>query len=446
MSAVRVVLVLVLLACALADSGCSSMQRWLSRDESERRAARLQEVQLKVMRYADDYSGRIRDPLEALNRQAASPEERLAAHDWRIMQSTAAYTIASGPNPMVNALDMIVLASLSRMVVEDSAVGGLSGARTAALLQVHRDLEQQAWVLVDGVADSDQMNHLRALIVQWRAEHPGARTVSQVRLADFASIPGQRSDAAHGGGGVFALIGLDPLSNLDPAVKELEQTRLLAERTIYYLQRAPSLLDMQIERLAYQLAIMPEAKQTLAGVERVSIAAEALGDLTADAPTIIARERHALVADLTATLQTEQARLQALLVEVRGVLQAGAQTSESVGATIAALDTFVARFQRQNVQLTASAAPARPFDINDYAQTARELGTAAQDLQALLVQLDTSSTGIERLAGTTTQALQDIVDRAFWRGLLLIGALTVAALFAALAYRYVAALLPRARA
>jgi hypothetical protein len=446
MSAVRVVLVLVLLACALADSGCSSMQRWLSRDESERRAARLQEVQLKVMRYADDYSGRMRDPLEALNRQAASPEERLAAHDWRIMQSTAAYTIASGPNPMVNALDMIVLASLSRMVVEDSEVGGLSGARAAPLLQVHRDLEQQAWVLVDGVANSDQMNQLRALIVQWRAEHPAARSVSQVRLADFASIPGQRSDAADGGGGVFALIGLDPLSNLDPAVKELEQTRLLAERTIYYLQRAPSLLDMQIERLAYQLAIMPEAKQTLAGVERVSIAAEAIGDLTTDAPTIIARERHALVADLTATLQTEQARLQALLVEVRSVLQAGEQTSESVGTTVAALDTFVARFKPKDVQPDASVAPARRFDITDYAQTARELGSTAQDLQALLVQLDTSSAGVERLAGTTKQALQDVVDRAFWRGIALVGALAIAALFAALAYRSITAFLPRARA
>jgi hypothetical protein len=442
MCALRRVLVLVLLAGALAGSGCTSMQRWLSRDESERRAARLQEVQLKVMRYADDYSGRISDPLEALTRQAASPEERLSAHDWRIMQSTAAYTIASGPNPMVNALDMIVLASLSRMVVED---GTLFGARAATLLEVHRDLEWQSWALIEDVADGEQSKHLRALIVQWHAEHPGSRTVSQVRLADFASIPGRRGNEAQGGGGVFALIGLDPLRNLDPAVREIEQTRLLAERTIYYLQRAPSLLDMQIERLAYQLAIMPEAKQTLAGVERVSIAAEALGDLTADAPTIIARERHALVTDLTAMLHSEQQRLQALLVEVRGVLQAGAQTSESVGTTVAALDAFVARFQPQDVRSTASAAPARPFDINDYAQTARELASAAQDLQSLLVQLDTSSTGVERLAGTTTQALQEVVDRAFWRGIALIGALAIAVLLAALAYRYVAAFVPRAR-
>ena len=181
MCALRVVLVLVLLACALADSGCTSMQRWLSRDESERRAARLQEVQLKVMRYADDYSGRIRDPLEALNRQAASPEERLAAHDWRIMQSTAAYTIASGPNPMVNALDMIVLATLSRMVVEDYEVHGLSGARAAPLLEVHRSLERHAWALVEGVADSGRSScsGVPSIPEHGRCRRSGSRILQQ---------------------------------------------------------------------------------------------------------------------------------------------------------------------------------------------------------------------------------------------------------------------------
>ena len=133
--------------------------------------------------------------------------------------------------------------------------------------------------------------------------------------------------------------------------------------------------------------------------------------------------------------------MQALLVEVRDVLQAGAQTSESVGTTVAALDAFVARFQPKDVQPAAPAAPRRPFDITDYAQTARELASAAQDLQALLVQLDTSSAGVERLAGTTTQALQEVVDRAFWRGLVLIGVLAIAALFAALAYRYASKIL-----
>jgi hypothetical protein len=33
------------------------------------------------------------------------------------------------------------------------------------------------------------------------------------------------------------MLGIDPLSGLDPAIREIEQTRALAERTIYYMQR-----------------------------------------------------------------------------------------------------------------------------------------------------------------------------------------------------------------
>lgn len=440
MRASRLTFLLTLLGWILASlTACATMQRWASRNESERHAARVQEVQLKVMRYADGYSSQIKDPLETLKSQSTTAEERLAAHDWRIEQATAAYTIASGSNPLVNALDMIVLATLSRMVVEDERTGAFSGIDVAPLLEAHRSLERQSWALVEGMLDSEQTNQLRALIEQWRARHPATQAVSQVRLADFSAIVGRASSTAHEGASLFALIGLDPLRNLDPAVRELEQTRQLAERTIYYLQRAPSLLDMQIERLAYQLTVMPESKQTLAVMERVGGAAEALGELTADTPAIIASERHALIVELSAVLHAEQDRMRALLIEVRSVLNAGAQTSESVGATVAALDAFVARFRPPDIQRTENnslATPRRPFDITEYAQTASELASAAQGVQALLVQLDASSASFERMAGMTQQSLREIVDRAFWRGIALIVALAGTALIAMLTYRY----------
>jgi hypothetical protein len=435
MHAVRPWFVLTLLACALMGAaGCSTMQRWLSRDESERHATRLQEVQLKVMRYADDYGGRMRDPLAALSGQSASPERRLDVQNWRITQTTAAYTIASGPNPLVNALDMVVLATLSRLVVEQYWQSAPD--ETQALLETHRSLERQAWLLVGGILNAEQTAELQWLLDLWRTEHPDVRAVSQVRFTDFAAIVGRSSTAAHGGGSLFGLIGLDPLGNLDPAVREIEQTRQLAERAIYYLQRAPNLLDMQVERLAYQLAVMPEAKQTLAGIDRVSFAAASLGQLSVDAPGILARERHAIFAELTATLHAEQGRMRELLGELNDVLKTGAQTSESVGATIVALDTFVARLQPKERPPTATGEPRRPFDITDYTQTAHELASTAQSLQALLVQLDASSAGVERLANATTEGLHEVVDRAFWRGMVLIAVLAFTALFVALAYRY----------
>lgn len=440
MRALRPWFVLTLLACALAGAvGCSTMQRWTSRDESERRATRLQEIQLKVMRYADDYGGRMRDPLAELSVQSNAPQRRLNIQNWRITQTTAAYTIASGPNPVVNMLDMVVLATLSRMVVEQYWLDAPGEPRS--LVDTHRDLERQAWSLAASVLNAEQTAELHWLLDLWRTEHPDARAVSQIRFADFAAIVGRSGTESHGKGSLFGLIGLDPLGNLDPAVREIEQTRQLAERAIYYLQRAPNLLDMQVERLVYQLAVMPETQQTLASVDRVSLAAQSLGELSADAPAIIARERHAAIADLTAALHSEQDRMRELLVELHDVLKAGAQTSDSVGATVVALDAFVARVQPKAVEPAAGAAPRRPFDITDYARTAHELASTAQSMQALLAQLDASSAGVERLAKASTQSLREVVDRAFWRGIVLIAVLAFAGLFVALGYRYVSALL-----
>lgn len=427
---------LALLVCALAVlAGCGTIHGWASRDESERRAARLQELQLKVMRYADECTGHIADPIATFKTQARTPEERLAAQNWSITQASATYAIASGANPTISALDMIVLATLSRMVLEEYWLPEY-GERALALLEVHRHMEQQSWSLVDGVLTAEHRDQLQAIIVQWRAEHPKARSITQIRFANFAGIGGKHSNAPQSGGGsVFAFIGLDPLSNLDPAVRELEQTRQLAERAIYYLQRAPGLLDMQIERLSYQLSAMPEAQQTFTGVERIGLAAQAVGQLSSNAPAIIANERHALISELAATLRAEQDHMQALLADVQDTLDAGAHTSESVTTAIAALDALVARVKPTDGPPSASPAPGRTFDITEYAATARDVASAAQAAQALLVQLEMSGAGVQRLKEATKQDLQDVIDRAFWRAMVLIGTLGMFVLLAALVFR-----------
>lgn len=436
MSGLRLCYLLALGHCVLAAVvGCSTMQRLTPKDESERRAAHLQALQLKVMRYADDYTGRMRDALVSLDLQSTPPEVRLLAQNWRVGQATAAYTIASGPNPTINALDMIVLASLSRMVGEDQWQQN-DGPVGQALLAAHRDLERQSWSLVEGLLDAQRTQQLHDLIERWRAENPTVRAVAQVRFADFSALELRRDDESHGGGSLFAFIGLDPLSNLDPAVRELEQTRQLAERTIYYLQRAPALLDMEIERLAYQLAAMPEIERALTGMDRLSSAAAGVGDLATRAPEIIASERQAIIADLSRALHTEQARLQPLLVNLRDVLNAGTQTAQSLTGTVAALDALAARMQPDEPKGAAASAPRRPFDITEYTTSVRELGTAAERMQSLLVQLDTSSQGVAQITRAATQDLQRVIDHAFWRALLLILVLGVVATLSALLYQY----------
>jgi len=445
MSGLRLCFVLALGHCLLAAVvGCSTVQRLTPGEESKVRAAQLQELQLKVMRFADDYTGRISDPIAKLDLQSTPPEVRLRAHNWRVSQATAAYTIASGANPTINALDMVVLATLSRAVVEDRLIEDY-GERARALLDAHRHLEQQSWSLVDGVLNAEQAKEVRAAIDRWRAENPTTRSVAQVRFADFAALELRRGKEQQESNGLFGFIGLDPLSNLDPAVRELEQTRQLAERTIYYLQRAPSLLDMEIERLVYQLAAMPEAERTLANIDRLSLAAEAMGQLSARAPEIIASERHAIITELAAALHAEQDRLQPLLVSVRDVLNAGTQTSQSVTGTVTALDAFVARFQPDEPASANASTPKRPFDITEYAATARDLAAAAERVQALLAQLNTSSKDVERVTRAATQEVNGIIDHVFKLALVLILVLGFVTVLCALLYRYWSPRLPSVR-
>jgi hypothetical protein len=331
------------------------------------------------------------------------------------------------------------------MVVEDRLLEDY-GERARALLDAHRHLEQASWSLVDGVLAADQAKQVRAAIDRWRAANPTTTSVAQVRFADFSALELRRSEQEQQqSGGLFGLIGLDPLSNLDPAVREIEQTRQLAERTIYYLQRAPGLLDMEVERLVYQLAAMPEAERTLNNVDRLSLAAQAMGELSSRAPDIIASERKAIISQLTSALHEEQDRLQPLLVSLRDVLNAGTQTSQSVTGTVTALDAFVGRFQPAEPAPADPATPKRPFDITEYGATARDLAAAAERVQALLAQLNTSSKDVERVTRAATQEVNGIIDHAFKLVLVLIFALGFVAVSCALLYRYCSQRLPSVR-
>jgi hypothetical protein len=225
-------LTLMTLAAGLL-AGCGSIEQFLPGQQEARHAAeQSHDLQLRVMRFADRYAGRTKDAL--LDFQGSS-EDRLQAQTWKLQQVQAAYSIASGPNPVSNALDMVVLASLSNMVVDDWPVTERYGDRVRPLQEALREMERQAWGLVKGVLTDAQTAQLHDVIVSWRRENPGFRSVAYIRFNDLAKSTGAREEAAEGPGAessLFSVLGLDPLTELDPAVREIAQSRQLAERSI----------------------------------------------------------------------------------------------------------------------------------------------------------------------------------------------------------------------
>ncbi len=385
----------MLVVCGILLSGCTITNRLFRDREAEERAAAILQVQIAVMRFADEYAARINERIGAFQQANADPEARLASQAWLVSQATGAFTIASGPNPELNA-----------------------------------------WGYASVLLSEAQINELRDSIQAWHRENPLLRAVPFIHLEDFAFATSATRRGSNSSSSIFSFLGIDPLSNLDPAVRELAQSRQLAERAVYYGQRAPKLISMEAQRLAFEMAVTPESVRMLDSFERIGGAAQTTSELAADLPQLLAEEREAVIEQLTGILDERQGQLQALVVELRSTLEAGGTTSDSVRETIAALDALMARFERRPTP--AAGAPSRPFDVTEYTEALRQMGDTAQQLQSLLVQADSQAPGLTALSDRAAGGAAALVDQMYWRLVQLALVLVVASVIGALVYRAIA--------
>jgi hypothetical protein len=422
---------------ALTLGGCSTIrQTFHSQDHATKRSEQLQILQLRSMRFADEYVGSIVQPIRSFQASTEDAADRLSAQNWLLSQATAAYTIASGPSPPVNAIDMVVLATLSRMVIDDAWSSEHFGERAASLRDTYHRLEPLALELAQGALASDQIAELRQAILKWRAQNPHVTAISFVHFRDVAASMGQA--AASGGdslGGLFSLLGLDPFSSLDPAVREIARTRELAERTIYYAQRVPSLLDMQVERVTYEFATMPEMKRLFANADSVTNAANTTGRVVGELPALLSREREAAIRQFMEAVTAETSHTRQLAAELRGTLEAGTEASNSLVISIRAFDQLMTRFDKPPPPAGTTQTPGRPFNITEYTDAAGAIAQTAKELEGLIASVNRDNTPLMLAADRATAALQGVIERAYWLLVRLIVILLLGGLAATLAYR-----------
>jgi hypothetical protein len=127
--------------------------------------------------------------------------------------------------------------------------------------------------------------------------------------------------------------------------------------------------------------------------------------------------------------------------------------STSLNTTLTTFDALMKRF---GVGETNNASPpstnTEPFRIEDYGQTAVQLEGAARQFTELLHSLDQTlgSTNLLQLAAQVGPAVQqaqaggkELVDYAFWKGILLLAIACAALLVTVLLYRFLSARLAR---
>jgi hypothetical protein len=414
--------------------GCSAIDRLRpSKREAEERAQQQQVLQLKVMRFADQYAGLEQEAINRLKGGIQNPQQRLLAQRWMLQQAQSAYTIASGPSAVSNALDMVVLATMSRMVVDGAGITDLYGPNVRQLRETYHSLEADAWQLLTGVLTDPQISRLRVDIEAWHARNPDVRSVAYVHFADFAKSNGVAEAEKGRSDSLLSLVGLNPLAGLDPAVQQIAQTRDLAERSIYYMQRVPDLLHMQVELMVYQSAVLPETRTLLNDVTRFSLVGSSSDRLVTDLPQVLDAQREGVVKDLTRMLNRESERMIALTGQLRATLQAGTDTATAVQGMLATADKITAQLTANKPGPAAPQGP--PFDIREYTAMLQQAALTAREVNTLAHSADSLLPGLRSATQDVTARLEALENRLSVLLVLIVFAAAASGLLAALAYR-----------
>ena len=445
---------LVACGCAVVSHGTTATKSVIDslagKAGDAARTNAMSTLQGEVMRAADQYVGAVAQASDELRKQVGTTEARNATQQWKLNEATVAYVNATDENPLVGAVGMVVLSSLSRMVVEDYWVGEKFGAAARPLLETQRQLETNAWSLVQGVLTPDQLQELRALLGAAREQHPHLRYVSAVRLPELMTSLGKvpSLQATTKPGSLFSLLYINPLAGLDPTTQAIQQTRQLAQRMMYYVQRAPMLLSWQVELTTYQLVAQPEARQVLTNVDEVAQSTKVFAKTAADLPALVNEQREAAInqlfagfaterTNILATLNAQEAQLRELLPQVQQTLIAGGGMANSVNEALKSLDAFVHYVSPPDTNSAPSPPDTNspPFNILDYGTAAGQIGAAAEKLNTLVHSLNQSLPQVTQLSQQAAVDGKAVVNHAFRLGLVLIAVLGIVALLVGLTFR-----------
>jgi hypothetical protein len=401
-------------------------------------------VQSAVMRFADRFDSEITQATNDFAASVGTPEARIQALGWSISARTAALTIASGPNPNVDLLDMLVAVTLGRMVHEEHWMPEVWGEADQPMVDAYRSLEAEIWEIAGNSLNPKQIEEIRALIDTWRKDNPAQSVTSFVRLPHFehllASLHDKEANPFEDLGKLFSL---DPLAGLEPAKREVAEARLLGERVLYYLERAPLVFSAQAELLGLKMAIMPEVQEALKKSAQVSEAAASLAETAASLPAAVRAERQEAIRQVSEELtlqrqgvvqdlETVQAPVEKMLGEARNTIDSAKEMSAAVQGAVQSLDAFIAR-QKEDPGLTPDPeTPVRPFDVREYGEAAARVGGAAKELNGFLTNVERSEVQTERFLDEVQKrgdrSLNQALRGFLAMGLVLIGAGAAAAL------------------
>jgi hypothetical protein len=279
----RAILWLLLAGICGLTGGCTLLRLGGGGEGKPAAQAGLVEKQSQLQRFTDDFLARSGQGLDESAERLGTEPGREQVLRIKLLLGSSVLSIVSGPNPNANLLDLVSVTVLTRMSVEDYWMHTTNGAAFQPWLDASRVLETNVWDLAARFLTPAQVAELRAGINQWYERTPEVRTAYFARPHAFASLVWATQVTEAPKNSVLSLVSLDPTAGLDPAVREITQSRLFAERAMYTAQRMPFILRLQGELLTYDVAEQPTIRLVFSNSVQVS---ESAGRISRDVETL----------------------------------------------------------------------------------------------------------------------------------------------------------------
>ena len=290
----------VAILCVLAV-GCSSSPRSETTKQPVDQVVRpivtgaeAQSLQSSVMALADTSMQRIAAEIN-LARPGTTPEARRDEMSTRLVLSSSIVAIAMQPDAVDALGDLLTFTTLTADAQRNAAMGKEADSYEARLLRALEQNDADAWRVAERWVNEPTRIAFRERILSYQGSRRSAAAVAFVRLGD---VKRGGSTSVESDSGLF--------DSLHAATQQMDQTRMLAERSLFLAQRIPFLMRLQAEVYTGNALATKEAQQTQAQLEQMSAIMERVSTMLAGMAQQIAHERAASLNDLFGHIETER--------------------------------------------------------------------------------------------------------------------------------------------
>ena len=390
-----------------------------------------EELQAAVISYADRFIATVGQAAFNFEKELPTPEARLIASARKVYSLSAVTEIAAGPNPGAALLDLVVIATLNRIVWEDYWRPQVFGMPATIMVDAFKKMESEAWHLASKVLTPKQIEEFNDLILDWHYANSDQVAVDYIRFSDFGGL-GKKPNLKEiqKPGGLLA-----PIREASQAADEIRRT---SERAMFLPSKMQVIAGFQVELVYKELVMEPEVIKVLEDVTKFRENGERFASLLKKLPEDVAGEREALIK----AFDIRESKVRGIIGEVQITLDRVDGTFANLKKTTEDAKHLLSRTEKtglvfQNLvqsvdQLTTkfkSIEPFQSFDIKEYSEVLTHLQDTVQQLNKLVMAVDkTSSPLITNVVDQFNESTDKRVDHIFRRLVQLFAIITVLAL------------------